>query len=44
MPLGERQRLPEIRTVAPFAYAYLEYRGSYAQIPAKVQEFMTEFF
>jgi effector-binding domain-containing protein len=44
MPLSERQRLPEIRAVAPFAYAYLEYRGSYAQIPAKVQEFMTEFF
>jgi effector-binding domain-containing protein len=44
MPLSERQRLPEIRAVAPFVYAYLEYRGSYVQIPAKVQEFMTEFF
>lgn len=44
MPLAERQRVPEIQAIAPFTYAYLECRGSYAQIPAKIPEFMAEFF
>ncbi len=44
LPLSERQHLPEIQSITPFAYAYMEYRGSYAQIPAKIQEFMAEFF
>lgn len=44
MPLDERQRLPEIQDVKPFAYAYLEYKGAYAQIPLKIQEFMAAFF
>jgi len=33
-----------IQDSAPFAYAYLECRGSYQQIPAKVNEFMGAFF
>lgn len=44
MPLAERMRLPEIQEITPFAYAYIECQGAYAQIPAKIQEFMAEFF
>jgi AraC family transcriptional regulator len=33
-----------IKDAAPFAYAYLECRGSYQQIPAKINEFMAAFF
>jgi len=33
-----------IQDNAPFAYAYLECKGSYAQIPGKVNEFMGLFF
>jgi effector-binding domain-containing protein len=44
MPLSERQRLPEIRDVTPFSYAYMEFKGSYQQVPAKIQEFMAAFF
>lgn len=33
-----------IRDSSPFAYAYLEFKGSYAQIPDKVNEFMGVFF
>lgn len=44
LPLSERLRLPEIQSITPFAYAFLECRGAYAQIPAKTQEFMAEFF
>ncbi len=33
-----------IRDSAPFNYAYLECRGSYQQIPAKINEFMQAFF
>ncbi len=33
-----------IQDSAPFTYAYLECRGSYQQIPAKVNEFMQAFF
>lgn len=33
-----------IADAEPFAYAYLECRGSYAQIPAKINEFMGAFF
>ncbi len=34
----------KIVDATPFAYAYLECRGSYAQIPAKINEFMGAFF
>jgi effector-binding domain-containing protein len=34
----------KIEDATPFAYAYLECRGSYAQIPAKINEFMGAFF
>jgi effector-binding domain-containing protein len=44
MPLNERLRLPEIKDITPFTYAYLECKGSYAQIPAKINEFMGLFF
>jgi effector-binding domain-containing protein len=33
-----------IQDTAPFSYAYLECSGSYGQIPAKIGEFMPEFF
>jgi AraC family transcriptional regulator len=33
-----------IRDATPFTYAYLECKGSYAQIPDKVGEFMGAFF
>ena len=33
-----------IQDATPFTYAYLECRGSYQQIPAKVNEFMQVFF
>ena len=33
-----------IQDTAPFTYAYLECSGSYNQIPAKIGEFMPEFF
>jgi AraC family transcriptional regulator len=33
-----------IKDATPFSYAYLECKGSYAQIPDKVGEFMTVFF
>jgi AraC family transcriptional regulator len=33
-----------IRDTTPFTYAYLECKGSYQQIPAKINEFMGEFF
>ncbi|MBE0665331.1 MAG: GyrI-like domain-containing protein, partial [Candidatus Aminicenantes bacterium] len=33
-----------IQDTAPFTYAYLECRGSYQQIPAKIGLFMPEFF
>lgn len=33
-----------IQDSAPFSYAYLECRGSYQQIPAKINEFMQVFF
>ena len=33
-----------IMDAEPFAYAYLECRGSYAQMPAKINEFMGAFF
>jgi len=33
-----------IQDTAPFSYAYLECRGSYQQIPAKIGEFMQQFF
>jgi effector-binding domain-containing protein len=33
-----------IQDTAPFSYAYLECRGSYEQIPARIGEFMPEFF
>jgi len=33
-----------IQDATPFTYAYLECRGSYAQIPAKIGEFMQAFF
>lgn len=33
-----------IQDTTPFTYAYLECRGSYQQIPAKVGVFMQEFF
>lgn len=33
-----------IRDSSPFTYAYLECKGSYSQIPAKIQEFMAAFF
>ena len=34
----------KIEDATPFSYAYLEGKGSYAQIPAKVNEFMGLFF
>lgn len=33
-----------IRDNTPFSYAYLECKGSYQQIPAKIGEFMQAFF
>ncbi len=33
-----------IQDTTPFTYAYLECRGSYQQIPAKINEFMQAFF
>lgn len=33
-----------IQDTTPFTYAYLECKGSYSQIPAKINEFMPEFF
>ncbi len=33
-----------IQDTTPFTYAYLECKGSYEQIPAKIGEFMPEFF
>lgn len=33
-----------IQEATPFTYAYLEYSGPYAQMPAKIGEFMQEFF
>lgn len=33
-----------IQDTTPFTYAYLECSGSYAQIPAKIGEFMQSFF
>jgi len=33
-----------IQDTVPFTYAYLECRGSYAQIPARIGVFMPEFF
>jgi len=33
-----------IQDATPFTYAYLECRGSYSQIPAKIGIFMQEFF
>ena len=33
-----------IQDNAPYAYAYLECKGSYQQIPAKINEFMGAFF
>jgi len=33
-----------IQDATPFSYAYLEGKGSYAQIPGKVNEFMGAFF
>lgn len=33
-----------IQDTTPFTYAYLECRGSYQQIPAKIGLFMPEFF
>jgi AraC family transcriptional regulator len=34
----------KIQDTAPFTYAYLECNGAYQQVPAKVNEFMGEFF
>lgn len=34
----------QIKDSTPFTYAYLECRGSYQQIPAKIGLFMQEFF
>lgn len=33
-----------IQDTTPFTYTYLECRGSYQQIPAKIGEFMQQFF
>ena len=44
MPLSERMLMPEIQDTAPFTYAYLECKGSYAQISVKIGEFMQLFF
>jgi AraC family transcriptional regulator len=33
-----------IKDTTPFSYAYLEFKGSYEQIPDKVNEFMGAFF
>jgi len=34
----------KVQANAPFAYAYLDCSGPYAQIPAKIGEFIGEFF
>jgi len=44
MPKEERLRQPEIREIPGFTYAYLQCKGPYAQIQAKVEEFMAMFF
>lgn len=33
-----------IQDTTPFTYVYLECKGSYEQVPAKIGEFMPEFF
>ncbi len=33
-----------IQDTTPFTYAYMECKGSYQQIPAKINEFMQQFF
>ena len=44
MPLEERMRQAELRDITAFSYAYLECRGPYTQISAKINEFMGLFF
>jgi len=44
IPKQERLRQPEIREIPGFTYVYLQCKGPYAQIQAKIGEFMGQFF